>query len=336
MFSVLAIDKKTLLCYNEGNDNPKEKTMLYKNVAELIGNTPMLLSENYNRTYCFGAELFCKLESFNPAGSVKDRVALSMLEDAREKEILKPGSVIIEPTSGNTGIGLASLCAAWGYRLILTMPDSMSVERRRLLSAYGAEIVLTPGKEGMQGAVQKAEELAKEIPDAWIPSQFDNPANPLAHYRTTGREIWEELGKAVDLFVAGVGTGGTLSGTGAYLKEKNPNCRIVAVEPAASPLLSEGRAGAHGLQGIGANFVPDNFNREIVDEILPVTEEDAYLAARRFATSEGLLVGITSGAALHAATVLAAREENRGKRIVVLLPDTGDRYLSTPLFDTGD
>ena len=310
--------------------------MLYQNVAELIGKTPMLLCQNYNRIYCRGEALYCKLESFNPAGSVKDRVALFMLEDAREKGMIQPGSVIIEPTSGNTGIGLASLCAAWGYRLILTMPESMSAERRRLLAAYGADIVLTPANEGMQGAVQKARELAETMEGAWIPSQFDNPVNPLAHYRTTGREIWEELAGKVDLFVAGVGTGGTLSGTGAYLKEKNPNCRIVGVEPAASPLLSQGRAGAHGLQGIGANFVPANFNRDIVDEILTVTEDEAYPAARNFARSEGLLVGISSGAALHAATILANREENEGKRIVVLLPDTGERYLSTPLFVSGD
>ena len=306
--------------------------MLYRNIAGLIGNTPLILPENYNRrTACLG-EVLCKLESFNPAGSSKDRVALYMLNDAEERGVLKPGATVIEPTSGNTGIGLAALAAARGYRLILTMPDSMSAERRALLAAYGAEIVLTPGADGMQGAVEKANELAKTIPGSFIPSQFDNPANPQAHMETTGPEIWRDAEGRVDVFVAGVGTGGTLSGTGAYLKAKNPDCKIIAVEPATSPLLSKGYAGKHGLQGIGANFVPENLNRDIYDEIIPVCDEDAYRAARLFAKCEGFLTGITSGAALHAATVIAQRAENAGKRIVALLPDTGDRYLSTPLF----
>lgn len=306
--------------------------MVYRTIEELIGKTPLLLPMRYNREYCRYGTVLCKVEAFNPAGSVKDRAALFMLRDAEEKGLLKAGATIIEPTSGNTGIGLAAIAAARGYRLILTMPDTMSVERRRLLAAYGAQIVLTPGKNGMQGAVEKAKSLAGEIAGSFIPSQFENPANPAAHYATTGPEIWQDTNGHVDIFVAGVGTGGTLSGTGAYLKEKNPNCRIVAVEPAASPLLSEGRAGAHGLQGIGANFVPQNFNRSICDEILTVTDEEAYAAARRLVQSEGFLCGITSGAALHAATVLASRSENKDRQIVALLPDTGERYLSTPLY----
>lgn len=306
--------------------------MVYRTIEELIGKTPLLLPMRYNRAYCRYGTVLCKIEAFNPAGSVKDRAALFMLRDAEEKGLLKAGATIIEPTSGNTGIGLAAIAAARGYRLILTMPDTMSVERRRLLAAYGAQIVLTPGKDGMQGAVEKAKSLAGEIAGSFIPSQFENPANPAAHYATTGPEIWQDTNGHVDIFVAGVGTGGTLSGTGAYLKEKNPNCRIVAVEPAASPLLSEGRAGAHGLQGIGANFVPQNFNQSICDEILTVTDEEAYAAARRLVQSEGFLCGITSGAALHAAAVLANRSENKGRQIVALLPDTGERYLSTPLY----
>ena len=307
--------------------------MLYRNIDELIGNTPLLLAQNYNRhTACVG-EVLCKLECFNPAGSAKDRVAMYMLNDAEARGLLGAGATVIEPTSGNTGIGLAALAAQRGYRLILTMPDSMSAERRALLAAYGAEIVLTPGAEGMQGAVAKARALADEIPGSFIPSQFDNPANPRAHLETTGPEIWRDADGRVDVFVAGVGTGGTLSGTGAYLKKMNPHCKIIAVEPATSPLLSKGYAGKHGLQGIGANFVPENLDREIYDEIVAVTDEEAYRAARAFAACEGFLVGITSGASLHAATQLARRAEYAGKRIVALLPDTGERYLSTPLFD---
>jgi len=306
--------------------------MVYRNIAELIGKTPLIEPERYNRNACRFGRVLCKLESFNPAGSAKDRVALFMLNDAEKRGIIGKGATVIEPTSGNTGIGLAALAAARGYRLILTMPDTMSAERRALLAAYGAEIVLTPGAEGMKGAIAKAEALANEIAGSFIPSQFDNPANPAAHYATTGPEIWADSEGRVDFFVAGVGTGGTLSGVGRYLKEKDPACRVIAVEPASSPLLSEGRAGAHGLQGIGANFVPENFDRNVCDEILAVSEEEAYAAARALAREEGLLCGITSGAALHAATLLANRPENRGKTIVVLLPDTGERYLSTGLF----
>ena len=306
--------------------------MIYQSIEELIGKTPLLLPQTYNLQYCQYGEVLCKLESFNPAGSAKDRVAASMLRDAEERGVLRTGATVIEPTSGNTGIGLAMLCAAKGYRLILTMPDTMSVERRSLLSAYGAEIVLTAGKDGMAGSIAKALELADGIEGSFIPAQFENPANPRAHFEATGPEIWADAEGKVDLFVAGVGTGGTLSGVGAYLKSKNPNCKIVAVEPASSPLLSEGRSGAHGLQGIGANFVPKNLDRTLIDEIIPVGEEDAYAAARALVSCEGLLTGITSGAALHAATVLANRPENAAKRIVALLPDTGDRYLSTPLY----
>ena len=305
--------------------------MLFHNIAEIIGRTPLLEAHNFGATYAEGAHLFCKLECFNPAGSAKDRVALSMLDDAEERGLIKEGATIIEPTSGNTGIGLAALCARRGYRLILTMPDSMSAERRALLAAYGAEIVLTDGTLGMQGAVAKAKELADEMENSFIPSQFDNPANPKAHYITTGPEIWEDADGRIDAFVAGVGTGGTLSGVGRYLKEQNPNCRIVAVEPQTSPLLSKGYAGAHGLQGIGANFVPENLDRSIISDIITVSNEDAYKAARTFATTEGLLVGITSGAALHAAAELA-KQMPKDARIAVLLPDTGERYLSTPLF----
>lgn len=310
--------------------------MLYRNVAELIGNTPLLLPENYNRAHCGEGEVLCKLECFNPAGSAKDRVALFMLNAAEREGRIGEGATVIEPTSGNTGIGLAALAAARGYRLILTMPDSMSEERIKLLRAYGAEIVLTPGKEGMQGAVAKAEALAAEIPNSFIPSQFDNPANPRSHFETTGPEILRDAEGRVDAFVAGVGTGGTLSGVGAYLKSQSPSCRVIAVEPASSPLLSEGRAGSHGLQGIGANFVPENFQREVCDEIVTVTEAEAYAAARALAHTEGILVGISAGAALHAATGLSRRPEWAGKRIVVLLPDTGERYLSTSLFEAAE
>ncbi len=307
--------------------------MVVTHLEDLIGKTPLYLPSAFCATYAKGATLLCKLEAFNPAGSAKDRVALSMLNDAEARGRLRPGATIIEPTSGNTGIGLAALAAARGYRMILTMPDSMSRERRLLLAAYGAEIVLTPGKDGMQGAIDRARELAASIKGSFIPSQFDNPANPQAHYLGTGPEIWEDAEGRVDAFVAGVGTGGTLSGVGRYLKEQNPACHIVAVEPYTSPLLSEGRAGGHGLQGIGANFIPENLDRSIYDEVLTIKEEDAYRMARAFAKSEGLLVGITSGAALFAAVTLALRKEFDGKRIAVLLPDSGERYLSTPLFD---
>lgn len=307
--------------------------MIYNRIDELIGNTPMLLPERYNRKFCRYGTIYCKLEGFNPAGSAKDRIALYMLDAARKDGSIKSGATVIEPTSGNTGIGLAALCAARGYRLILTMPDTMSVERRRLLAAYGAQIVLTPGAEGMQGAIQAALKLASETPNSFIPSQFDNPNNPRAHYETTGPEIYDALGGRVDYFVAGVGTGGTITGTGEYLKEQNPSCRIFAVEPAASPMLSKGYTGSHGLQGIGANFVPKNLDRDIYSDVIAVTEEDAYRAARELAHLEGILVGISSGAALHAATYLANRPEAAGKNVVALLPDTGDRYLSTALFE---
>lgn len=306
--------------------------MLCHRLEDLIGNTPLLHAKRYAERYCPAVCLLCKLESFNPTGSAKDRAALFMLADAEKKGLLSPGAVLIEPTSGNTGIGLASLAAARGYRLILTMPDTMSEERRRLLSAYGAEILLTPGKDGMQGAIDKAHALAKELPNAFIPSQFDNPANPDAHFCTTGPEILRDCGDGPLLFVAGVGTGGTLTGVGRCLKKANPKTRVIAVEPKASPVLSGGASAPHGLQGIGANFVPENFDASVCDEILAVSEEDACLAARRLAKSEGLLVGISSGAALHAATLIASRPENAGMTVVVLLPDTGERYLSTPLF----
>ena len=307
--------------------------MVYSNISQLIGGTPLLASKKLINDLELGANIFCKLEYLNPTGSAKDRAALSMILAAEEAGTLKEGSVIIEPTSGNTGIGLAAIAAARGYRAILTMPDTMSVERRRLLSAYGAEIVLTDGALGMAGAISKAEELAREIANSFIPSQFDNPANPTAHEQTTGPEIWADTDGKVDILVAGVGTGGTISGTGRYLRRMNPDIKIVAVEPASSPLLSQGRVGAHGLQGIGANFVPSNLDREIIDEIITVTEEDAYAAGRLLAKCEGILCGISSGAALHAATQLGKRAENAEKNIVVILPDTGDRYLSTPLFE---
>ena len=286
----------------------------------------------YAQELALPATVLVKLEYFNPAGSVKDRVALQMIETAEKEGKLLPGGTIVEPTSGNTGIGLAAMGIARGYKVILTMPESMSVERRQLLAAYGAELVLTPAKEGMNGAVKRAEELAAQTPNSFLAGQFNNPANPSAHYRSTGPEIWHDTDGQVDIFVAGVGTGGTVSGVGRYLKEKNPAVKIVAVEPAASPLLSGGTAGGHGLQGIGANFVPENFDRGVVDEVIPVWEKDAYAATRLLAGTEGILVGISSGAALHAAGELARRPENAGKTIVALLPDTGDRYLSTPLF----
>lgn len=301
-------------------------------VEDLIGHTPLLALERYGTRHGFSAQVLAKLEYLNPAGSAKDRVGLSMVQDAEARGLLKPGAVIIEPTSGNTGIGLACVAAVRGYRLILTMPDTMSAERRAMLAAYGAELVLTPGAQGMAGSIAKAEELAKQLPHAFIPGQFDNPANAAAHRATTGPEIWADTDGQVDIFVAGVGTGGTITGVGEYLKEKNPQVKVVAVEPASSPLLSKGTAGPHGLQGIGANFVPKVLNTAVYDEIIPVTEEDAYTAGRLIGRREGVLVGISSGAALWAAMELAKRPENQGKTIVVLLPDTGDRYLSTPMF----
>ena len=306
---------------------------IYRQITELVGNTPLLELVNYNKSNSLEATVLAKLECFNPAGSAKDRVGLKMILDAEEKGILKYGSTVIEPTSGNTGIGLASVAAARGYRVILTMPDTMSVERRNLLKAYGAEIILTEGKLGMSGAVQKAEELAKEIPNSFIAGQFYNPVNPRVHYETTGPEIWRDSDGKVDIFVAGVGTGGTISGVGKYLKEQNQNIKIVAVEPFDSPLLSKGIAGPHGIQGIGANFVPENLDRNVIDEIIAVKTEDAYAQGKALARLEGVLVGISSGAALFAAKELALRPENKGKTIVALLPDSGERYLSTPMFD---
>ena len=307
---------------------------IYESVTELIGGTPLLHAKNFEKSRGISnANIFAKLEYFNPAGSVKDRVAAAMIADAEKSGKLKPGSVIIEPTSGNTGIGLASIAAAKGYRIILTMPETMSVERRNLLKAFGAEVVLTEGAKGMKGAIAKAEELAKETPNSFIPSQFENPANPAAHKATTGPEIWEDTEGKVDIFVAGVGTGGTVTGIGEYLKEKNPAVKIVAVEPATSPVLSKGTAGPHKIQGIGAGFVPATLNTKVYDEIIAIENEDAFELGRAFGKSEGILVGISSGAALRAAEILANREENKGKNIVVLLPDTGDRYLSTALFN---
>lgn len=305
---------------------------IYKSVTELIGNTPLLDAKNFSTAIGFNGRLLVKLEYFNPAGSVKDRIAKAMIENAEKTGKLKAGSVIIEPTSGNTGIGLASFAAAKGYRAIFTMPETMSVERRQLLQAYGAEIVLTEGAKGMKGAIAKAEELAKEIPNAFIPSQFTNPANPAAHFATTGPEIWNDTDGAVEVFVAGVGTGGTLSGVGKFLKSKNPAVKIIAVEPKTSPVLSEGKSGAHKIQGIGAGFVPDTLDTTIYDEVVPVANEDAFKFGREFARAEGVLVGISSGAALAAAFELSKRADFAGKTFVVLLPDTGDRYLSTDLF----
>lgn len=305
---------------------------VYRKITDLIGGTPLLELTNYEKANELNAKIYAKLEYFNPAGSVKDRIAKAMLDDAEEKGLLKPGAVIIEPTSGNTGIGLASVAASRGYKVILTMPETMSVERRNLLKAYGAELVLTEGAKGMPGAIAKAKELAEQTPNSYIPSQFTNPANPAVHLKTTGPEIWADTDGKVDIFVAGVGTGGTLSGVGAYLKSQNPNVKVVAVEPATSPVLSGGKAGPHKIQGIGAGFVPDTLNTDIYDEILPVQNEDAFATGRALARSEGVLVGISSGAAVFAAAQLAKRPENAGKVIVTLLPDTGERYLSTPMF----
>lgn len=305
---------------------------IYTSVAQLIGSTPLLELGNYEKNHGLKAKIVGKVEFVNPAGSIKDRVAKSMMEAAEADGLLGPGAVIIEATSGNTGIGLCALAAARGYRCIIVMPDTMSVERRNLMKAYGAEVVLTDGAKGMAGSVAKAEELAREIPDSFIPSQFTNPANPAAHVATTGPEIWEATDGKVDILVAGVGTGGTISGTGAYLKEKSPQIKVVGVEPAGSPVLTEGRSGAHGLQGIGAGFVPEIFDTEICDEILAIEDEEAYAVGRELAAKEGLLVGITSGAAVAAAARLAQRPENEGKTIVAILPDTGERYLTTEMF----
>ncbi len=304
----------------------------FDKITDLIGGTPILKLNNYIALNKLPANIYAKLEYFNPAGSVKDRIAKAMIDDAEAKGALKPGAVIIEPTSGNTGIGLAAVAASKGYRIILTMPETMSVERRNLLKAYGAELVLTDGAKGMKGAIAKAEELAQQIEGGFIPSQFTNSANPTAHFNTTGPEIWEDTDGKVDIFVAGVGTGGTVSGVGKYLKSKNPNVKVVAVEPAGSPVLSKGVAGPHKIQGIGAGFVPETLDTKIYDEIIAVENEDAFATGRTLARKEGLLVGISSGAAVYAATQLAKRPENKGKNIVVLLPDTGDRYLSTPMF----
>ncbi|MBQ4100056.1 MAG: cysteine synthase A [Oscillospiraceae bacterium] len=305
---------------------------IYNSVTELIGNTPILNAKNFSKINLAGANILVKLECFNPAGSAKDRVALAMIEDAETRGLIKSDTVIIEPTSGNTGIGLASIATARGYKVILTMPDTMSIERRNLLKAYGAEVVLTEGAKGMSGAIEKAQELAKQFDSSFIPSQFDNPANAKAHFNTTGVEVWRDTEGKVDIFVAGIGTGGTITGTGKYLKSKNPNIKIVGVEPFDSQVLTKGVAGPHGIQGIGANFVPSILNREIYDEIMPIKTEDALSMAKSFVRAEGVLVGISSGAALMAAVKLAKRAENKGKNIVALLPDTGERYLSAKGF----
>ena len=305
---------------------------VYKAISDLIGNTPLVELTHIEEKEGLGASVVAKVEFFNPAGSVKDRIAKKMIEDAEKKGLIKPGATLIEPTSGNTGIGIASVAAAKGYKAIMTMPETMSVERRNLLKAYGAKVVLTDGKAGMKGAIAKAMELAATIPNSFIPSQFENPSNPQAHYESTGPEIWKDTEGKVDIFVAGVGTGGTVSGTGKYLKDQNPNVKVVAVEPATSPVLSEGHAGPHGIQGIGAGFVPNILDTSVYDEVFTVTNEQAYETGRLIAHNEGMLVGISSGAATYAAIQIAKRPENKGKTIVVLLPDTGERYLSTPMF----
>ncbi len=305
---------------------------IYTSVSQLIGSTPLLELSNLERKDGLKARLLAKLEGFNPAGSAKDRVALNMILDAEERGLLKPGGVIIEPTSGNTGIGLCSVAAARGYHCIIVMPDSMSLERRRLMSAFGGELVLTPGELGMAGCIAKAEQLKQRNPGSIIAGQFENPANPQAHYRTTGPEIWADTDGNVDLFVAGIGTGGTLSGTGRYLKEQNPHIQVIGVEPADSPLITQGRCGPHGIQGIGANFVPENYDASVADAVIPVSTQDACAAGRRLGKEEGILAGISAGAALHAALTLAKQEENEGKTIVVLLPDSGERYLTTPMY----
>ncbi len=305
---------------------------IYTSADQLIGHTPLLELVHMEKDYGLEARILAKLEYFNPAGSVKDRVAKSMVDDAESKGLLKPGSVIIEPTSGNTGIGLASVAAARGYRIIIVMPETMSIERRQIMKAYGAELVLTDGTKGMKGAIEKAEELSKEIPDSFIPGQFVNPANPAAHKASTGPEIWEDTEGTVDIFVAGIGTGGTITGVGQFLKSKKPSVKIVGIEPASSPILTKGISGSHKIQGIGAGFIPEVLDTKIYDEIIPVENEDAFAVGKQIGKSEGILVGISSGAALWAAIQLAKRSENKGKNIVVLLPDTGDRYLSTPLF----
>ena len=307
--------------------------MIYNGILDLIGNTPLLRVNKYSQKYADGANILCKLEYLNPAGSAKDRAAARMIADAEAAGLLREDSVIIEPTSGNTGIGLAAIASTLGYKVILTMPDTMSIERIKLLRAYGAEIILTDGTRGMAGAIEKAEELAASLPSAFIPSQFSNPSNRAAHRDTTGPEIWRDTDKKVDIFVAGIGTGGTISGVGEYLKSQNPNIQIVGVEPSSSPLITKGRTGAHGLQGIGANFIPENFKSEFVDKVISVSEADSYATAKELARLEGILCGITSGSALHVATELAHLPENKNKTIVALLPDTGARYLSTPLFD---
>ena len=309
---------------------------VYKNVFELIGNTPLVELTNYENNHGLDARLIGKVEYFEPAGSIKDRIAKAMIDEAEANGLLDADTVIIEPTSGNTGIGLAAIAAARGNRIIIAMPDTMSVERRNLMRAYDAELVLTPGADGMKGAIAKAEQLAEEIPNSFIPSQFTNPANPAIHYQTTGPEIWEATGGEVDILVAGVGTGGTISGTGAYLKEQNPDVQVVAVEPADSPVLSEGRSGSHGIQGIGAGFVPETLDTDVYDEVITITNNEAFEAGRELAAHDGLLVGISSGAAVAAAAKLAQRPENAGKNIVVILPDTGERYLSSAMFDFGE